>query len=237
MKKCLVVREEGGFGVRFGRNVQAGVIPPYLVVPMVTWAMEKSWEGESRKVFDFINGLCHHVTFLLPPFSASLLHVSLLALGEGAKHLNEQPNRLSTTLGTPQKGGCQCFWNSRHGLFIQKVFPFQSYAGLWQWTAFGQISQPNDTRFSRAAQTLFNVQSDPGASSDFLPSRSSFLFTCLFLKKNLNSLPLCNACFLHLCLSFCDHLRKWFLFYSAQLSVAIFCEKHTLALNNSLWNT
>jgi len=49
-------------------------------------------------MFDFINGLCHHVTFLLPPFTASLLSVSLLGFGKGAKHLKEQQSRLSATI-------------------------------------------------------------------------------------------------------------------------------------------
>lgn len=58
-----MVLEEVDFWMEFGKYVHIGVIPPYSAVPLVTWAMEKSSEGESRKVFDFINGLCHHVTF------------------------------------------------------------------------------------------------------------------------------------------------------------------------------
>lgn len=118
--------EKGGFGVGFGRKVQAGVIPPYPAVPMVTWAMEKSWEEESRKVFDFINGLCHHVTFLSPPFSASLLHVLLLALGEGAKHLKEQPNRLSTTLGHRRKTAASAVETADVARSSKRSFPFRA---------------------------------------------------------------------------------------------------------------
>lgn len=103
------------------------------------------------------------------------------------------------------------------GLFLSKPHRF-----LWT-VAFRQISQLNDTRFSRAAQSSLNVQDDTGAISNFIPSGSFFLvsFSSLF-----NSLPVCISCFLHLCSSFHDCVRKC-LFCLAQLSMAIFCEKHT----------
>ena len=106
------------------------------------------------------------------------------------------------------------------GLFLSELHRF-----LWT-VAFRQISQPNGTRFSRAAQSSLNVQGDLRVISNFRLSRSSFLFTCLFFSL-FNSLPVYISCFLHLCSSFCDCVRKLCLFCSAQLSMAIFCEKHT----------
>lgn len=54
MKTCLVVLEESDFWMESGKNVHTGIDPPYSAVPVVTWAMEKSWEGESREVFDLL---------------------------------------------------------------------------------------------------------------------------------------------------------------------------------------
>lgn len=162
MKTRLVVLEESDFWVEFGKNVHTGVIPPYLAVSVVTWAVEKTWEGGSREVFDFINGLCHHLTFLLPPylpltFFCFPTECSTSWLGkrdkasEGAaeqainNHSGTLQRQLSALLA-------QQTWRFHpKGLFLSELHMFP-------WiVAFRQISQQNDTRFSRAAQSSLNV--------------------------------------------------------------------------------
>lgn len=155
-----------------------------------------------------ITFLSFYHLFLLPYWvyhcTSLLLNRGRAAEGAAEQTVNNHTDTLRRRLSPLLEQQTWCFHPK--GLFLSELHRFLGTV------AFRQISQPNGTRFSRAAQSLLNAQGDPGAISSFLTFRSSSLFTYFFF---FHFLILCISCFHHPCSSFCDHIR-WCLFCSAQ---------------------
>lgn len=173
--------------------------------------------------------LCNHVSFLLSPFSASLLSMYHFVAWEKAQSMwsnhragCQQPQWHSAKMVVSTVGTADVTLSSK------RSFPFRAAQVSVDKAIQVALTAEWHQDLAELLRAYFMCKMTQGQSAAlFKVEAPLFSFICGVFFPLYNSLIVSISHFLHLCSSFCDCVGKWCLFCSLQLSMT-FCEKHPL---------